>query len=420
VPKPFDESSRDKMDWAHRLESAIWRRVWQSEFSFTGTENKNSTRINRIRIVSFVFGTSPSAFVRGFLRAERALSKGYDWKTIQLCPKLKPSRGGRIWILATKIINHLSSRHFFMLFILLRNFRLVRRATMIYIVKSPPILLLELLKHHPAIKILDVDDPIWLPEFGMLDYLRTVLPFIDGLTCDNEAQILEIRELGLSHRAIAIPGEVHRNRPEDVPDTNLRRPERIGQLRMIWLGSRSTFFYLETVGGVLREILTNLKNVELVMLGPSMSQAERLGLPLNQITVVPDYGASEMEYYLGISDIGLFPLDEGSELSSLRGHLKPSIYKVWGLAVVASKVPYIENIVKHGVDGLICSSFEEWKSALELCALSEDFVERLKAEATKNGRHLEKLIDSSVNRVVLFVEELQRANALNANDQPHS
>lgn len=150
-------------------------------------------------------------------------------------------------------------------------------------------------------------------------------------------------------------------------------------IRMVWIGSPSTARYLQ----VLREplqLLAKNHNLELRVIGGGA-----VDLPDVDVKVLPWSEETEVDNILAC-DIGIMPLlDSPWELGKCGYKLIQ--YMACGLPVIASNVGANAEIVKHGENGFLVNTAQEWFIALD--TLLKDHL--LRTQMGRMGRkHVEQ------------------------------
>lgn len=123
-----------------------------------------------------------------------------------------------------------------------------------------------------------------------------------------------------------------------------------------WTGTFSTRPYLDLLGGVLRR-LAKERQFRLRVIGNF-----DFAMPGVDVEVLRWSAAEEVEQLQGI-DIGLYPLPRDEWVSGKSG-LKAIQYMAFGLPCVASDAGHTPNIIRHGENGLLVNSDDEWLAAL--------------------------------------------------------
>ena len=226
--------------------------------------------------------------------------------------------------------------------------------------------------------ILDLDDATYVPYvsqsygrlarsfkwFGKTDEL---IRWSRVVTCGNRFIAEHVEKQGT--RAVVIP---------TVVDPNLFRPASVtskdGVPVIGWIGTHSTFAYLETILPVL-EALARERQFRLKIIG---SGQERIELSTLEVETLPWKLSREIADFQSF-DIGLYPLDmsPASPPDWLAGKsgFKAIQYMTVGIPFVVTPVGVCAEIGEVGVTHLTASSKEEWNRALSFL-ISESAARR--------------------------------------------
>jgi glycosyltransferase involved in cell wall biosynthesis len=123
-----------------------------------------------------------------------------------------------------------------------------------------------------------------------------------------------------------------------------------------WIGSPTTVRYLQ----MLRESLSSLggkREIRLVVIGAAMEPLP--GIPVETL----DWSEATEAELIRQFDVGVMPLFDELWERGKCGY-KLIQYMACGLPVVASPVGVNREIVRHGVDGYLAASGQEWEKAL--------------------------------------------------------
>lgn len=129
-----------------------------------------------------------------------------------------------------------------------------------------------------------------------------------------------------------------------------------GELVVGWIGSPSTAHYLQQVAQVAAR-LSKSHRVRFVAIGARPDQVEN-----TPFVAVPWSESTEVELLQGI-DIGIMPLEDGPWERGKCGY-KLIQYMACARPVVASPVGVNSDIVRHGKNGFLASTEEEWAESL--------------------------------------------------------
>ncbi|HEY9176178.1 MAG TPA: glycosyltransferase [Flavipsychrobacter sp.] len=130
-----------------------------------------------------------------------------------------------------------------------------------------------------------------------------------------------------------------------------------GQVTIGWTGSHSTIPYLDEIMDVLLYAEQEL-NTKFILIANKKPE-----LPLRNWEFIPWNETTEITDLLKI-DIGVMPLKDDAWSEGKCG-FKLIQYLSLGIPAVASPVGVNKVIVDEGINGYLCSTPDEWKSALE-------------------------------------------------------
>lgn len=157
-----------------------------------------------------------------------------------------------------------------------------------------------------------------------------------------------------------------------------------------WVGGHTHYFDLEMVAGPINELLVGRSDLELHLTVFEESPFE----PASKVKLLPitfDF-AQFPEVFSGI-DIGIAPLAD-NHFNKSKSDLKYLEYAAAGVPCVASDISTYSRIIRHGENGLLAATADDWVACLT--ELIEDTVvrERIAAEARKTaeGRFIDKNI----------------------------
>jgi glycosyltransferase involved in cell wall biosynthesis len=155
-------------------------------------------------------------------------------------------------------------------------------------------------------------------------------------------------------------------------DTDRYRPavrERRGEVVLGWIGSPSTTSYLRMLEPVVRDLASRY-SIALHLIG-----AGTIDIP--GVAVRSYRWSLEDEVRnLATFDVGLMPLTD-DPWSRGKGGYKILQYMAMGIPTVASPVGINAGLVRHGETGLLASSAEQWRAALERLVVDADERERM-------------------------------------------
>lgn len=219
--------------------------------------------------------------------------------------------------------------------------------------------------------IYDFDDAIWIPNYSEANSffsflkgygnVKHICKWAYKISCGNDYLCDFARKYNTNvvYNPTTIDTENYHNKVKSA------LPEKfvIG-----WTGSHSTIRYIEVILPVLKELQKTHEFVFRVI-----------------SDIAPDYDLEALEYrkwnketeiedLLSFS-VGIMPLEDDKWASGKCG-FKALQYMSLGIPALVSPVGVNTRIVDHGLNGYICSSLVEWKTALsELMEQKERLLE---------------------------------------------
>jgi glycosyltransferase involved in cell wall biosynthesis len=140
-----------------------------------------------------------------------------------------------------------------------------------------------------------------------------------------------------------------------------------------WTGTFSSKMYLESIAGMLQKLAQKTK-FKMRVIGNFEFE-----LPGVDLEVVQWSKETEIEDLREI-DIGIYPLPIDEWVLGKSG-LKAIQYMAMGIPTVATDVGTTSIIIRHGQNGMLVKSEDEWISALEILAADPDLRRRLGSNA---------------------------------------
>lgn len=215
------------------------------------------------------------------------------------------------------------------------------------------------LRGHARKLIYDVDDALFIRDsksptsYSMTRTLRfrRTAKKADLVICGNEW--IEERIKRWTSRTAVIPTAVDL----DV----YAGPKKHESFRAVWIGGRSTLFYLENLLPVLESLAREIKGFKLRVISDAFPESDTL-----HIEKVPWSRKGEVEA-LCECDVGLMPLTD-DEWSRGKCGLKLLQYGACGLPSVCSPFGVNERIVEHGGSGFHARTAAQWREALHTLA----------------------------------------------------
>lgn len=176
-------------------------------------------------------------------------------------------------------------------------------------------------------------------------------------------------------------GRVHNRQTRFVPlcadpaahSMQPRRRPANEPFRLLWVGSRSTFKYLEAIRPQLEAVGELAFRLELVVVAHAELRLERLRV--HNVAWSP---AAEREQFARCQ-VGLVPLSD-DRWTRAKAALKPLQYLANGLPFIGSPVGVNRRLADDQRNGLLAATPEEWTSAVARLATNEDQRLRMGAQ----------------------------------------
>jgi glycosyltransferase involved in cell wall biosynthesis len=157
-----------------------------------------------------------------------------------------------------------------------------------------------------------------------------------------------------------------------------------GQVRLLWAGGKTHFEDLRMVAPVISKLVKKYDFLRFIYCGYGGMSSEKGSTEAGWgEDVFFDISRENREYYLGVdpnlwprklqmmdADIAIAPLIR-DRFNEAKSNIKWQEYSWCGIPGVYSPTVYSET-VKHGVDGYIAETLNEWEHYLEKLILSED------------------------------------------------
>lgn len=232
--------------------------------------------------------------------------------------------------------------------------------------------LYRLIQSLNAATIFDFDDAIYVYD-DVKDHLPDVLRSCRHVIVGNKCLEKYARRFSPSVTRIPSPVDCELFSPETV-----QRSDK-GLVTIGWIGQGGNQIYLEQLEPVFHRLF-QLKGSSVRLKIISNREFRFTVCPMAVINV-PWRLATEVEELRTI-DIGVMPLSD-DELSRGKCAFKALQYMSLGIATVVSPIGMNQEIIQHGVSGLLASSEEEWVEALLRLIDDRTFRERLGREARK-------------------------------------
>lgn len=225
---------------------------------------------------------------------------------------------------------------------------------------------LRLLKTLAPRMVLDIDDPVGLSSSRPFNFaLNRYLKF--RATARAADAVLGASE-GLCELARPYCENVHHVPLCCEPDAYSLRAaaRRNGEpLRLVWLGSRSTFKYLDALRPRLEEVGRQVGNVALTVVGHSSLSLRHL-----PVTNLPWSPANDQDT-LRSGHVGLAPV-RADRWTRAKASLKPLQYLASGMPFVGNPVGVNVPFAGSGSRGLLADTTAEWVDAIARLERDED------------------------------------------------
>jgi len=146
-----------------------------------------------------------------------------------------------------------------------------------------------------------------------------------------------------------------------------------------WIGSHSTTQYLELIVDVLKAIALKHQFVFKVV-----GAGRHLNIPgVNTLNVQWDLNTEIQE--ISSMDIGVYPIFSNN-WSIGKCAFKAIQYQAAGVACIASPVGMTQQVITHGLNGLLAFNEQDWYSSLDLLLADSGYRRRLVDAGYKNAQ----------------------------------
>jgi glycosyltransferase involved in cell wall biosynthesis len=251
--------------------------------------------------------------------------------------------------------------------------------------------------------VLDIDDPIWLPEQslvpGILSKVRRwpgkahwLLRHATLVICGNHILAEYVRSLGGQARVVPNAVDTGRFRPS-------ARSHSAGAPLVGWIGSHGTYPYLEAILPSLREAGRRAP-FRMLVVGSGRPSMPIEGVPVD----VRGFNLEREVDDFASLDIGLYPLCDEPWAAGKSG-LKAIQYLAVGVPYIASPVGIVAEIGVPGVTHFLANDADDWQTALS--SLLED--QQLRAQMGAAGRRYAELNHDVPKAADLLAEALRDA-----------
>ena len=188
---------------------------------------------------------------------------------------------------------------------------------------------------------------------------------------ENDATEQYAKDLGV--RTVKITGPIDTERYRPRPARREERPVVIG-----WIGSPGTTPYLRLIAEPLRTVIAKYPDVivDFVGAGP----IDLPGVTIRRHEWSLDTEVSSLEMF----DVGVMPLPD-NEWTRGKGGYKLLQYMAMGIPGVASPVGINSQVVRHGANGFLATTDDEWIEALTRLIESKELRQTLGERARRDA-----------------------------------
>ena len=191
--------------------------------------------------------------------------------------------------------------------------------------------------------------------------------------------------------------------PVDVEKYSPGRPNDKKEIVIGWIGTKGNLFYLEALKPVFKKLAGKFPDISLSVICSDFPEFEGIKVNRRKWSVT-----DELEYLREL-DIGLMPLTDDIWSRGKCGFKILQCFSV-GVPVVASPVGINRDIIKHGVNGFLASSNEEWEARLSELIADSSLRKKMGLESRKTVAEKYALTDY-IKKYVSLVEELSGVRA---------
>ncbi len=253
---------------------------------------------------------------------------------------------------------------------------LVQREAMIL---GPPVIEWLSMRVSGSPMVLDLDDPTYVPytspTYGKLGkalkwFRKTddLIRWASVVTCGNQAIAEYVR--GKGSNAVVIP---------TVVDTDLFRPPDPSapdrQTVVGWVGTHSTFPYLESIFPVFEELAKD-HDFRLKIVGAGKADISIPGVQIENLEWQLDREVADFQSF----HIGVYPIDDSlyaDKWAAGKSGFKAIEYMSVGVPYVATPVGVLEQIGEVGQTHFCAATKEEWREALEKLLVDKERRRRM-------------------------------------------
>ena len=217
-----------------------------------------------------------------------------------------------------------------------------------------------------------VDDAIFLPQLHSHRFLRRLhnpdticrLASMSSMIMTSTDDLAKwFSRYNPSTTVVPTVVDTDQFRPRSRPDSERR-------LTVGCFGSHSTSHYLTHLWPVLRRLLFE-SEFEIMVVGAGFLEGEQ-GISITRLEWQLD---RDLEEFQSI-EIGVYPLPDNASAAG-KGGFKTIQYIAVGIQVVASPVGINRKIIKHGHNGFLADTEQEWFEALSALLSDTDLRRRI-------------------------------------------
>jgi glycosyltransferase involved in cell wall biosynthesis len=252
---------------------------------------------------------------------------------------------------------------------------LVQREAMLF---GPPLFEWLATRVHKLPMVLDLDDatyvPYTSPTYGKVTrvlkwFNKTddLIRWADVVTCGNRAIAEYVESKGAKARIVPT-----------IVDADVFTPAskiQGGQLVLGWIGTHSTFPYLQAIFPVLQE-LAKTHDFKMKVVGAGTNAVSVPGVEVENLDWKLEREVSDFQSF----DIGLYPIDPSmyaENWAAGKSGFKAIQYMAVGIPFVAAPVGAMAHIGESGVTHFLAVSHHEWSEHLKLLLADAGIRQRM-------------------------------------------
>lgn len=248
---------------------------------------------------------------------------------------------------------------------------LVQREAMLF---GPPVIEWLSTRLGKCPMVLDLDDATYVsytsPTYGRIGswlkwFKKTdeLINWARVVTCGNRSIAEYVESKGGRARVIPTVVDTERFRPGVVRSGN-------GPLVLGWIGTHSTFPYLESIFPALQELACT-HAFKLKVIGAGRSEIKLPGVEIESLDWKLEREIADFQSF----DIGLYPINAAlyaDQWAAGKSGFKAIQYMAVGIPYVATPVGACAEIGEDGATHFLASTHDEWRKRLELLLTDEE------------------------------------------------